>query len=129
MLRVLLLGGVGLLLLGFVVLLWSASPSSPVVRKWMDVDDTTDDALNILTCIIKLPVHGGGDLVQLQGDGGVPHLLAGTHNLPLLLTPHSPTPASTHHNLRRDHLFFEQTKTEQEKIVQVNFSEHVLVYH
>ena len=50
MLRVLLLGGVGLLLLGFVVLLWSASPSSPAVRKWMDVDDTTDDALNTLTC-------------------------------------------------------------------------------
>ena len=77
---------------------------------------------------LALPVHGEGDLVQQQ-DGGVPHRLAGTHNLPLLLTPHSPTPASTHHNLRRDHLFFEQTKTEQEKIVQVNFSEHVLVYH
>ena len=43
---------------------------------------------------LALPVHGGGDLVQLQGDGGVPHRLAGTHNLPLLLTPHSPTPAS-----------------------------------
>ena len=53
MLRVLLLGGVGLLLLGFVVLLWSASPSSPVVRKWMDVDDTTDDTLNTLTCKTK----------------------------------------------------------------------------
>jgi hypothetical protein len=48
-LRVLLLGGVGLLLLGSVVL-WSASPSSPAVRKWMDVDDTTDDTLNTLTC-------------------------------------------------------------------------------
>ena len=35
---------------------------------------------------LSLPVHGGGDLVQLQADGGVPHLLAGTHNLPLLLT-------------------------------------------
>ena len=53
MLRVLLLGGVGLLLLGFVVLFRSAPPSSPAVRKWMDVDDTTDDALNILTCITK----------------------------------------------------------------------------
>ena len=35
---------------------------------------------------LSLPVHGGGDLVQLQADGEVPHLLAGTHNLPLLLT-------------------------------------------
>ena len=56
MLRVLLLGGVGLLLLGFVVLLWSASPSSPAVRKWMDVDDTTDDTLNTLTCTTR-PSH------------------------------------------------------------------------
>ena len=51
MLRVLLLVGVGFLLLGSIVLLWSASPSSPAVRKWMDVDDTTDDTLNTLTCI------------------------------------------------------------------------------
>ena len=35
---------------------------------------------------LTLPVHGGGDLVQLQAGGEVPHRLVGTHNLPLLLT-------------------------------------------
>ena len=73
---------------------------------------------------LALPVHGEGDLVQQQ-DGGVPHRLAGAHNLQLLhpALSHTCTHIVIYGEIQTDH----NRKTEQ--MVQVNFSEHVLVYH